>query len=179
MVDASRDDRPRLGFIGLGIMGSPMAGHLFSAGFPLCVFDIDPAAAERLRSRFAELTVAESSAAVGASSDIVVTMLPDGREVQRAALGPDGLAETMRAGSMLLDTSSAQPWLTLGRPPRWPSAASAWSMPPCPERSGEPSRPSWSSWSVAPVRTSSGCDRSSTCWVARCSTLDRSARATS
>jgi 3-hydroxyisobutyrate dehydrogenase-like beta-hydroxyacid dehydrogenase len=94
-------------------MGAPMAGHLAAAGYPLAVFDVDPGAAARVRARHPEVTVAETSAAVGAASDIVVTMLPDGHEVQRAALGPSGLVETMREGSLLLDSSSAQPWLTL------------------------------------------------------------------
>ena len=113
MVTLPSNDRPRLGFVGLGIMGSPMAGHLAAAGFALCAFDIDRAAAERLEAHHPGVTVADSAAAVGAAADIVLTMLPDGHEVQRAVLGPDGLAETMGRGALLLDTSSAQPWLTL------------------------------------------------------------------
>jgi 3-hydroxyisobutyrate dehydrogenase len=107
------NDRPRIGFIGLGIMGHPMAGHLAKAGFTMTAFDADPAAIDRLRDIHPSIDAAESAAAVGAASDIVLTMLPDGEVVQRVALGPGGLAEAMAPGSLLLDTSSAQPWLTL------------------------------------------------------------------
>lgn len=104
--------QPRIGFIGLGIMGHPMAGHLAKAGFDLSVFDSNPAAIERLRDVHPGIAVAASPAAVGAESNIVVTMLPDGACVQEVALGSDGLIESMPSGSLLLDTSSAQPWLT-------------------------------------------------------------------
>lgn len=106
-------DRPRIGFIGLGIMGHPMAGHLAKAGLTMSAYDADPAAIERLCDIHPSIDAADSAAAVGAASDIVLTMLPDGEVVQNVALGPDGLAETMAPGSLLLDTSSAQPWLTL------------------------------------------------------------------
>lgn len=106
-------DGPRVGFIGLGIMGHPMAGHLAKAGYAMSAFDADPAAIERLRDVHPVIEAADSAAAVGAAADIVLTMLPDGEVVQQVALGPNGLIETMKPGSLLLDTSSAQPWLTL------------------------------------------------------------------
>jgi 3-hydroxyisobutyrate dehydrogenase-like beta-hydroxyacid dehydrogenase len=112
MSEASTD-RPRLGFIGLGIMGHPMSGHLAAAGYQLTVFDVDPAAAERLTAVHPAVSVAADPAGVGAQSDIVMTMLPDGQHVQNVAIGPNGLIETMQPGSLLLDTSSAQPWLTV------------------------------------------------------------------
>jgi 3-hydroxyisobutyrate dehydrogenase-like beta-hydroxyacid dehydrogenase len=101
-----------IGFVGLGVMGGPMAGHLAAAGHPLTVLDIDPAAAERLRARFPAVRVARTPAEVAAASEIVVTMLPSGREVSEVALGHDGLVEGFRSGSLLIDTSSAEPWLT-------------------------------------------------------------------
>ena len=104
--------RPRIGFIGLGIMGHPMAGHLAKAGFDLTVFDSDASAVDRLLDVHPAVAIADSPAGVGANSDIVFTMLPDGAGVQEVALGSDGLIETMASGSLLLDTSSAQPWLT-------------------------------------------------------------------
>jgi 3-hydroxyisobutyrate dehydrogenase len=103
----------RVGFIGLGVMGTPMAGHLARAGHPLAVYDVDASAVERVRADDPSITVAASSGAVGAVSDVVFTMLPDGVQVQQAALGADGLVATMAPGSLLIDTSSAQPWLTL------------------------------------------------------------------
>jgi 3-hydroxyisobutyrate dehydrogenase len=106
------NDRPRLGFIGLGIMGHPMAGHLAKGGYTLTVFDADPQAVGRLRDIHSAVGVAATAAEVGAASDIVITMLPDGHEVQKVAIGSNGLVEGMQPGSLLLDTSSAQPWLT-------------------------------------------------------------------
>jgi 3-hydroxyisobutyrate dehydrogenase-like beta-hydroxyacid dehydrogenase len=103
----------RIGFIGLGVMGTPMAGHLARAGYPLAVFDVDPVAVARVKADHADIAVAASGAAVGAVSDVVFTMLPDGTQVQQAALGVDGLVATMAPGSLLIDTSSAQPWLTV------------------------------------------------------------------
>lgn len=110
---SSDSQRPRLGFIGLGIMGHPMAGHLAKAGFTMTVFDTSAAAIEHLRDVHPEVAAVDSPAEVGAAADIVLTMLPDGECVQQVATGPNGLVETMTAGSLLLDTSSAQPWLTL------------------------------------------------------------------
>ena len=101
-----------IGFIGLGVMGGPMAGHLAAAGYPVTVLDLNPAAGEALRRRFRNVRLATTPAEVAAASDIVVTMLPSGREVREVALGPEGLAEGFRPGSLLLDTSSAEPWLT-------------------------------------------------------------------
>ena len=101
-----------IGFIGLGVMGGPMAGHLAAAGHPMTVFDISSAAVGRLQALHPRVNAAESPAAVAAASDVVITMLPSGKEVRETALGPGGLLEGFRPGSLLLDTSSAQPWLT-------------------------------------------------------------------
>ena len=106
------DDLKPIGFIGLGIMGGPMAGHLAAAGYPITVLDLNAAAGEGLRGRYQNVRVANTSAEVAAASDIVVTMLPSGREVREVALGPKGLADGFKPGSLLLDTSSAEPWLT-------------------------------------------------------------------
>ncbi len=102
----------RLGFIGLGVMGGPMAGHLAAAGYPMTVYDIDQAAMERLLAAHPQARAAPSPRAVAEAADIVITMLPSGREVRETALGQGGLLEGLRAGSLLLDTSSAEPWLT-------------------------------------------------------------------
>jgi 3-hydroxyisobutyrate dehydrogenase-like beta-hydroxyacid dehydrogenase len=93
-------------------MGHPMSGHLAAAGYEVTVFDADPLSIDRLREVHPAVGAAADPAGVGARSDIVITMLPDGEQVQRVAIGPGGLIETMQPGSLLLDTSSAQPWLT-------------------------------------------------------------------
>jgi 3-hydroxyisobutyrate dehydrogenase len=100
-----------IGFVGLGVMGAPMAGHLARAGHRLVVLDAD---ADRA-SAFAAATgarVAATPAEAAAASELVLTMLPDGQVVQRVSLGPDGLVHGLRRGALLLDTSSAEPWLT-------------------------------------------------------------------
>ena len=102
----------RMGFIGLGIMGTPMAGHLAAAGYPLAIHDIDTGATARFAADHPAATVGVDAADVGRLADVVVTMLPDGEQVQRVALGPEGLAGSMAAGSLLIDCSSSQPWLT-------------------------------------------------------------------
>jgi 3-hydroxyisobutyrate dehydrogenase len=106
---------PRIGFIGLGIMGAPMAGHLASAGYPLTVFDLDPVALRRFCDLHPHAVGVAHADEVG-NAEIVMTMLPDGHQVQQVAIGSAGLAglaSAMSAGALLLDTSSAQPWLTV------------------------------------------------------------------
>jgi 3-hydroxyisobutyrate dehydrogenase len=100
-----------IGFIGLGVMGAPMAGHLARAGHALTVLDQDRAAAGRV-ARDTGARVADTPAQVAAASEVVITMLPNGQVVQQVVCGPDGVAQGVRAGALLLDTSSAEPWLT-------------------------------------------------------------------
>lgn len=104
--------KPAIGFIGLGVMGMPMARHLATAGYRLTVMDIDPAPGEQLAKAFPAVTAVDGAAEVGLASDIVVTMLPSGEPVRQTALGPGGLVETLLPGSLVLDTSSSEPWLT-------------------------------------------------------------------
>ena len=102
-----------LGFIGLGVMGAPMAGHLARAGHRLSLLDADAGAAARLAASLGGGAQALATpAAVAAASDIVLTMLPHGGVVQEVALGADGLVHGLRRGALLLDCSSAEPWLT-------------------------------------------------------------------
>lgn len=102
-----------IGFIGLGVMGAPMATHLARAGHRLTLLDIDTAAATRLAGTLgAAARVARTPREVAQASDVVVTMLPNGQVVQQVALGDEGLVHGWRAGALLLDTSSCEPWLT-------------------------------------------------------------------
>ena len=103
----------KIGFIGLGVMGAPMASHLARAGHALTVLDSDTAAARAVAASLdGRAVVAATPAEVGARSDIVITMLPNGAVVQQVALGEQGLSDGMQPGALLLDTSSAEPWLT-------------------------------------------------------------------
>jgi 3-hydroxyisobutyrate dehydrogenase len=103
---------PRIGFVGLGVMGAPMAGHLLAAGYSLTVHDLSSAALRRFVDAHPTAAAAGSPAQLAATSDVVVTMLPNGREVERVALGAAGLVDALAPGALLLDTSSSEPWLT-------------------------------------------------------------------
>jgi 4-hydroxybutyrate dehydrogenase/sulfolactaldehyde 3-reductase len=100
----------RIGFIGLGNMGRPMASNLQRKGFTLVVFDINPAAVAELRQLGA--TAAADTRAVGAASDIVVTMLPDSPSVERVVLDDGGVLAAMKPGSVVMDMSTVDPLLT-------------------------------------------------------------------
>jgi 3-hydroxyisobutyrate dehydrogenase len=103
-------DQPlTIGFIGLGVMGVPMARHLGAAGHRVQGFDIAAAARERLQPA-ALACVSAQQAARGA--DVVFTMLPHGRAVREVVLGDGAIAAVMSPGALLVDTSSSEPWLT-------------------------------------------------------------------
>jgi 3-hydroxyisobutyrate dehydrogenase-like beta-hydroxyacid dehydrogenase len=103
-----------LGFAGLGVMGRPMASHLAAAGHAMALYDVAPGLASDLAATgvLAGAHVAATPAELAARSDIVVTMVPNGAVVQELACGDDGLLRGFRPGSLLLDTSSSEPWLT-------------------------------------------------------------------
>jgi 3-hydroxyisobutyrate dehydrogenase len=103
---------PRIGFIGLGVMGTPMATHLSGAGYPLALFDVASDAVVGLADTLPQAQVCRSPREVGAASDIVITMLPNGQVVSKVTLEADGLLAGMAPGTLLLDTSSSEPWLT-------------------------------------------------------------------
>jgi 3-hydroxyisobutyrate dehydrogenase-like beta-hydroxyacid dehydrogenase len=107
-------DRPSLGFIGLGVMGEPMAAHLALAGYRLTIHDISRSRAESVASRLrGPCQIAPTPRATAERSDIVITMLPSGKYVRDVALGDGGLIHGFQKGALLLDTSSSEPWLTL------------------------------------------------------------------
>ncbi len=97
----------RIGFIGLGIMGKPMARNLIKAGYPVTAFDIVPPALEAVVRDGAR--PAASAKDVAAASDVVITMLPNSPEVKQAVLGEKGVLEGARPGLILVDMSSIAP----------------------------------------------------------------------
>jgi 2-hydroxy-3-oxopropionate reductase len=99
-----------IGFIGLGIMGKPMARNLIAAGFDLTVHNRSRAALDELAREGAE--VAGSPAAVAGSSDVVITMLPDSPDVESVLLGPAGLLAHADPGSLVIDMSTISPDVT-------------------------------------------------------------------
>jgi 2-hydroxy-3-oxopropionate reductase len=97
----------KIGFIGLGIMGKPMATNLAAAGHELVVFDINPAPVRELVAKGAK--AGEGPADVAAQCRLVVTMLPNSPQVKEVALGPGGLIEGVKAGDIYVDMSSIAP----------------------------------------------------------------------
>ena len=85
-----------IGFIGLGVMGKPMAGHLIKAGHHLTVHNRSRGAVDELVA--AGATAAASPAEVARASTIVITMLPDTPDVERVLTGPDGVLSALQTG---------------------------------------------------------------------------------
>ncbi len=96
----------KVGLIGLGIMGKPMAKNLLKAGYDLTVNDINAAAVK-------EITAAGAKHAdnneIGRCCDVVLTMLPNSPQVKDVVLGENGLIQTMHKGSVFIDMSSINP----------------------------------------------------------------------
>ncbi len=100
-------DIKRVGFIGTGIMGAPMARNLLRAGFSVTVWNRTPAKAAPLAEDGA--TIATSPAAVAAASEVIFTCVSDSPDVEAVALGPGGIAEGAAAGSVYIDCSTISP----------------------------------------------------------------------
>lgn len=96
-----------IGFIGLGVMGSPMAANLVTAGFDVVGHNRSPAKAQRLVDAGGRR--ADSVAAAVADADVVVTMLPDSPDVEAVVLGDDGVFAHARRGTLLIDMSTIRP----------------------------------------------------------------------
>ena len=101
----------RVGFIGLGIMGGPMAANLARAGIDLTVFDLNPEPVRTMAGLGAK--VAESARDVAARSDIVITMLPDTPDVETVLFGAGDVFGALRPGSLVIDMSSISPTATI------------------------------------------------------------------
>ncbi|MDR7415782.1 MAG: 2-hydroxy-3-oxopropionate reductase [Armatimonadota bacterium] len=100
----------RVGVVGLGIMGKPMARNLLRAGYRLVVHNRSRAPVEELVALGA--VDGGSPKGVGQASDVVLTVLPDTPDVERVIFGPEGLLEGMRPGSVLVDMSTISPAAT-------------------------------------------------------------------
>lgn len=97
----------RIGFIGLGVMGLPMARNLMKAGFRLTVADIVPDRAALLGA--AGAAVAGTASEVATRSDIVISMVPNSPDVEAVYFGPHGIADSVRAGMLAIDMSTIAP----------------------------------------------------------------------
>lgn len=96
----------RIGMIGLGIMGKPMAKNLLKAGYDLTVTNRNKSTADELAAAGAK---AASNSEIGAQCDIVLTMLPNSPQVSAVMLGENGVAAHMKPGAVFIDMSSINP----------------------------------------------------------------------
>jgi 2-hydroxy-3-oxopropionate reductase len=101
----------KLGFIGLGIMGEPMAKNLLAAGYELVIHNRSQDVIERLDGEFDAVAAASSPREVGEAASIVITMLPDSPDVEDVIFGSedDGLINSMGDGDLLIDMSTISP----------------------------------------------------------------------
>jgi 3-hydroxyisobutyrate dehydrogenase-like beta-hydroxyacid dehydrogenase len=97
----------RISFIGLGIMGLPMAGHLLAAGYPLTVYNRTVSKTDSLVKQGAKLaaTVAEAAS----DADVVITMVADTPDVEQLLLGEHGVISTIQPGATVIDMSTISP----------------------------------------------------------------------
>jgi 2-hydroxy-3-oxopropionate reductase len=102
-----RIDMERIGFIGLGVMGRPMARNLLGAGFELVVHSRSPDPVEELVAAGAGR--AESPREVAAESEVIVTMLPDTPDVELVLFGERGAIDAAAVGSLVIDMSTIRP----------------------------------------------------------------------
>lgn len=100
----------KIGFIGLGIMGKPMARNLMKKGYNLVVHNRSRGAVDELAKQGAE--AASSPKEVAEKSNIIITMLPDSPEVEDVILGKNGVLEGARKGHVIIDMSSISPVVT-------------------------------------------------------------------
>ncbi len=100
--------REKIGLIGLGKMGNPMTRRLIEKGYSLTVYDKIKDRAQELKAAGALL--ADSSKAVAASADVVISMIPDDRALEAVALGKNGVLDGAQEGKVLIDMSTVSPF---------------------------------------------------------------------
>jgi 2-hydroxy-3-oxopropionate reductase len=99
----------KIGFVGLGIMGRPMAGHLIAGGHTLFAYDLAPVPAELIERG---ATACESGEAAARAADVIITMVPDTPHVEAALFGEKGVAAGLSRGKIVVDMSSISPLAT-------------------------------------------------------------------
>lgn len=97
----------KIGFIGLGIMGKPMAKNLLKSGYDLTVYDLNAQAVQEVTAAGAKAR--KSVKEVAAEADVLITMLPNSPHVKQVLLGEGGALETLRPGTVVIDCSSINP----------------------------------------------------------------------
>ena len=104
-------DKPSIGFIGVGSMGWPMAGHLHKAGYPLHVVDASAERAKQFASEIGGL-VSPSNKALAQASDIIITILPTSAIVESVLCGDDGVIAGLKKDAIIIEMSSGVPTTT-------------------------------------------------------------------
>ncbi|HET9103829.1 MAG TPA: NAD(P)-dependent oxidoreductase [Solirubrobacteraceae bacterium] len=104
-------EKPRIGWIGTGVMGAPMAGHLIAAGYPLTVYNRTASRADGLVTAGAER--ADNPAALAAECPIVITMVGYPADVRETILSGDGVLTAIAPGSLLIDMTTSEPSLAV------------------------------------------------------------------
>jgi 2-hydroxy-3-oxopropionate reductase len=103
----------KIGFIGLGIMGKPMARHLANAGYRLVIHNRSQDDVDLLLGESQAFVAASSPREVAEQCDVVITMLPDSPDVQQVVLGDNGLLGALREGSLFIDMSTIAPSVSI------------------------------------------------------------------
>jgi 3-hydroxyisobutyrate dehydrogenase len=96
-----------IGFIGIGTMGKLMSLNLIKSGFPLIAYDINPKPLDELKEKGA--AIGHSSKEIARQSDVVITMLPNSEDVEKAILGENGVIEGVKSNSIIIDMSTIDP----------------------------------------------------------------------
>jgi 2-hydroxy-3-oxopropionate reductase len=107
MSDTASSAKPRVGYIGVGLMGKPMARNLVKAGFPLTVWNRTRVKAEDLAGEGA--TVVDTIAQLASSVDVVCSCVTGPQDVEAVYLGPDGVIASAKPGALLIDMSTVDP----------------------------------------------------------------------
>lgn len=100
-------DKQKIGWIGLGKMGAPMAANLLKGGYPLAVYDSIAGKETALAGQGAR--VADSVQAIGAGADVIISMIPDDAVLKAVSCGPGGAFDGARAGAVYIDMSTVSP----------------------------------------------------------------------
>ncbi|MCD4699791.1 MAG: NAD-binding protein [Phycisphaerae bacterium] len=99
--------KPKIGFIGVGIMGHHMASHLLDEGYEVVAYDVSGETLKKIVTKGAEGM--SSSQDVAAKADLIISMVPDSPDVEKIALGPEGIIESARKGLIFVDMSTIAP----------------------------------------------------------------------
>ena len=101
--------KERIAFIGIGVMGKSMAGHLLEAGYPLTVYNRTQSKADDLVARGA--TWADSPAVVAEGADVVITIVGFPADVEETYFGDSGVFKTIKTGALVIDMTTSSPLL--------------------------------------------------------------------